>query len=285
MNRKAPKILEVKTPKGLGVPLIVDAPHSGTLLPEDFHFNCSLADLRQSDEFYVDRFGEKVTRHGGTFLRALISRAYIDLNRSVGDLHPSICSETIPWPLTRSKRVNYGIGLIRHLIRPNEPVYQTPLTLAEIEHRIRFYYEPYYDVLGQTMAQMRQDFGRVLHINLHAMPSIGADSKMMPDVVLGDHDGHSCARAYRDMTKKVFEQNGFKVVVNDPYKGVELTRRFAKPRQGFHSLQIEVNKALYMNEDTLAVTNDMAEMLRTFDDVWASLSGMLADADMAHAAE
>ncbi len=122
---------------------MVDSPHSGVILPEDFHFACSLADLRHSDEFYVDQFAATVPQNGGTFIKALVSRAYIDLNRAVADLHPDICDTTIPWPVHRSKRVMYGIGLIRHLIRPNEPVYAGPLTLDEIKHRITNYYHPY----------------------------------------------------------------------------------------------------------------------------------------------
>src|SRR5262249_38812080 len=157
----------------------------------------------------------KLPKYGGTFIKALVSRAYIDLNRSIADLHPSMCKDEIPWPLHRSKRVTYGIGLIRYLVWPQQPVYAEPLTLGEIQHRIKHYYDPYYDVLGGTMKQLREEFGRVLHINLHAMPQLGADGSPQPDIVLGDHDGHSCARAYREVLKKTFEKHGLKVVVNN----------------------------------------------------------------------
>jgi N-formylglutamate deformylase len=285
MSKKAIKIYDLKTPARKAVPLVIDSPHSGTLLPEDFHFTCSLADLRQSDEFYVDRFGERGVKYGATFLRALVSRAYIDLNRPIGDLHPSLCSEKIPWPLNKSKRVTHGIGLIRHLVRPEQPIYDRKLTLGEIQHRIIHYYDPYYAALENALLNAKAASGRVLHINMHGMPSIGADSKPMPDIVLGDHDGHSCGRPYRETVKNLFESYGLKVLVNDPYKGVELTKRFAKPRQGVHSLQIEVNKTLYMDENTLAATDDLQELLPVFDDLWATLADMLSEAVMPKAAE
>jgi N-formylglutamate deformylase len=266
-------------------PLVVDSPHSGILLPEDFNFICSLGDLRQSDEFYVDRFGDSATKHGGTFLKAMVSRAYIDLNRAVGDLHPSICEVPIPWPISRSKRVMYGIGLIRHLIRLQEPVYAAPLMLADIEHRIDHYYKPYYAALENSLTTARDVCGRVLHINLHSMPNIGIDGSPLPDIVIGDHDGHSSARLYRDRVKKYFESCGLKVVVNNPYKGAELTRRFAKPRQGIHCLQIEINKALYMDEATFALHDGMSELVDIFNGLWEDLAGVLQTTAIPKAAE
>lgn len=285
MPGKDSPIYTLTPPKGARIPLVVDSPHSGSLLPEDFHFICALTDLRQSEEPYIDRFGSKLAQFGGTFLKALVSRAYIDLNRSISDLHPSMCSDEIPWPLHRSKRVTYGIGLIRYLVWPQQPVYAEKLTLGEIQHRIKHYYEPYYDVLGKTMKELREEFGRVLHVDLHAMPQLGADGSPQPDIVLGDHDGHSCARVYREVIKKAFEQQGLKVVINNPYKGVELTRRFARPRQGYHSIQIEVNKALFMDEETMASHGGLRDMQKIFDNLWGVLHELLSETAVAKAAE
>lgn len=276
MTGTTDRIYTLTPPRGAAaIPLVVDCPHSGSILPEDFHFICNLADLRQSEEPYLDRFTAGLPEKGGTFLKAHISRAYIDLNRSISDLHPSMCIEEIPWPLHRSKRVTYGIGLIRYLVWPQQPVYAAPLTLEQIKHRIAHYYDPYYAVLGETLKHLREEFGRVLHINLHAMPQLGADGSPQPDIVLGDHDGHSCGRVYREIIKKTFELHGLKVVVNNPYKGVELTRRFARPRQGYHAIQIEVNKALFMDETTGAAHDGAREMKRIFTDLWTVLHDML----------
>lgn len=286
MTRAAPKIFDLKKPNVASVPLVVDSPHSGSLLPEDFHFICALSDIRQGEDSYIDRFAAPVTKSGGTMLRALVNRAYIDLNRAISDLHPDVCSETIPWPIHRTKRVTYGMGLIRHLVRPKENMYAAPLTLAQIQNRIMDYYDPYYRALETELKAAHHKFGRVLHINMHAMPAIGADGAPLEDIILGDHDGHSCGRPYREMVKKVFENHGLKVVVNHPYKGVELTKRFAKPRQGFHSLQIEVNKALYMDEQTLALNEGFAELQRVFDDLWKTVAhNMTAHDAVPHAAE
>ncbi len=284
--RHFPKCYIETKPQGKAIPLVVDSPHSGVILPEDFHFACSLADLRQSDEFYVDQFGAQVAANGGTFIKALVSRGYIDLNRSIGDLHPDICLTPIPWPIHRSKRVMYGIGLIRHLIRPHEPVYAGPLTIEEITHRITDYYNPYYEVLGNAIAETQKQFGYVLHLNIHSMPNIGMDGgPQQADIVLGDHDGHSSGRMYRDMLKKYFESCGLKVVINNPYKGAELTRRFSKPRQGIHSIQIEVNKALFMDETTLAMVDTMNDMTQIFNGLWEHLAQKLKPTAIPRAAE
>jgi N-formylglutamate deformylase len=271
--------------KNRAIPLVVDSPHSGSILPPDFDFICSLDELRHGEDSYVDQFASKVPQLGGTFLQALINRAYIDLNRALGDLHPDVCNETIPWPLSRSRRVSFGMGLIRHLVRAKEPVYAAPLTLAQIQNRIDNVYTPYYEALQKALNEAHARFGRVLHINLHAMPSIGFDSSPEPDIVIGDHDGHSSARAYREWLKQAFERRGLKVVINHPYKGVELTRRFAKPRQGFHSLQLEVNKALYMDETTLAFHDGKAALQELFDDVWKEMAEWLCPDEIRHAAE
>lgn len=284
-DRSGPPCYTLEKPKRAPVPILVDTPHSGAVLPEDFEFICDLSDLRQSDEFYVDRFAEMVLPFGGTLLKAVVSRAYIDLNRPVGDLHPSICDQPIPWPLSRSRRVMYGIGLIRHLVRPHQPVYGAPLSLDAIKARISNYYDPYYAVLGEELHGLRDRFGRVLHINLHGMPGVGVDGGAMPDIVLGDHDGHSCGRVYREMLRKFFEAQGLKVAINAPYKGVELTRRFARPRQGVHCLQVEVNKALFMDEASLAPHEGMDEMRALFRDLWAHLAGIFNSLSIPQAAE
>ena len=273
-------------PVGPAIPLVVDSPHSGGIFPEDFHFTCSIHDLRASEDSYVDQFGAKVPQAGGTFIKALVSRAYIDLNRAVGDLHPDICDSPIPWQIHRSKRVMYGLGLIRHLIRFGEPVYDGPLPLADIKHRIQHYYHPYYEVLGQALTQAHEQFGRVLHVNIHSTPNIGVDGAPQPDIILGDHDGHSCGRIYRDTIKRYFESCGLRVVVNNPYKGVELTRRFSRPRQGYHSIQIEINKALYMDEATLAFNDTQPEMQQIMNGLWDYLAQtILAGVQMPKAAE
>lgn len=272
-------------PSKRSIPLLVDAPHSGGVLPDDFDFICDLADLRQSDEFYVDRFGAYAVSSGGTFLKANISRAYIDLNRPISDLHQALCDQPIPWPLSRSKRVMYGIGLIRHLVRPFEPVYGRQLSLAEIEQRIQEYYDPYYTILGQELHDLRDAHGRVLHIDLHSMPNIGVDGLRMPDIVLGDHDGHSCGRIYRDMLKNFFESHGLRVAINHPYKGVELTRRFAKPRQGIHCLQLEINKALFMDEQSLAPHDGIDDVEKLFKALWKHIAEMFDTLSVPQAAE
>lgn len=132
---------------------------------------------------------------------------------------------------------------------------------------------------------MRDAHGRVLHIDLHSMPHIGVDGARMPDIVLGDHDGHSCGRIYRDMLKRFFESQGLRVAINHPYKGVELTRRFAKPRQGIHCMQLEINKGLFMDERSLAPHDGMDEVEALFKALWQHVAETFDTLSMPQAAE
>jgi N-formylglutamate deformylase len=270
-----PSPFELVIPQSSFVPLIVESPHSGSTLPDDFDFICSLQDLRQIEDSYVDQFAENIPLHGGTFLHCLINRGYLDLNRSLSDLYPDLCSETIPWPLIRSKETTEGIGLIHHLIRSQKPIYAQRLSFDQILLRIKAIYEPYYYTLQQALHTAHAQNGFALHISLHSTPKIG--KKMLPDIIIGDHDGHSCGRMYREWLKDFFTAQGLSVTINDPYKGRELTRRFARPRQGFHSIQIDINKLLYMYEASLAKHEGFDELQVIFNILWRDLSDWLSD--------
>lgn len=266
-------------------PLVVDSPHSGTLLPDDFAFVCPPELLRQAEDSHVDRLGDSVPAAGGVVLKALVNRTYLDLNRALGDFASDDLDGSPPWVLSPTKRARHGIGLV-HMRASQQPIYDGKLPVAELVQRVETIYRPYYSALEQELHAARNAFGLVLHVNLHAMPRLGADGTVLPDIVLGDHDGHSCGRIWRDAVRQSLEASGLKVVCNQLLKGVELTRRFARPRAGFHSLQIEVNKSLYMNEETGALTNGFAPLQDAFAQLWRDVSSQLSEAcSIQHAAE
>lgn len=246
------------------LPLIYDSPHSGKIYPPDFDYVCDFEDLEQAEDKYVDELFSCVTSHGGTLLTAEFPRSYIDANRAADDIDIDLIDG--PWPdhlygpIDPTSRSDAGIGLIRRLVKPGTPVYNRFLSPAEIHARIKSYYKPYHAKLEEVIEEAHYNFGEVWHINCHSMPYSSARPRMPigirglharhSDFVIGDRDGSTAdmdfTHALRDFLKKI----GYHVTINDPFKGVELVRRYSNPRRGRHSVQIEINKALYMNEQT-----------------------------------
>ena len=265
-------------------PLLLDSPHSGTLIPPDFNFICALDDLRTSEDQLIDQLIAAAPSYGATTLQAEFTRSYIDLNRALDDLDPALCAGTPPWHLRPTKRTHYGLGLIHHLAR-SQAIYAEALSVDAIRHRTDHYYQPYQACLAMQLQQMQQEFGFALHLNMHAMPSRNIDGKPLPDIVIGDLDGTSAYRIWRDTIKDLFKQAGLVVSVNTPYKGVEIIRRTGKPRQGIHALQIEINKALYLDEQTLLPHAGFNDFRETMNSIWQVLSTIVTDIGHKQAAE
>lgn len=259
-------ILELHTPKR-GLPVIFDSPHSGQNYPEDFNYACDFESLRRIEDTHVDDLFMAAPDHGATLLRALFPRSYIDVNRAADDIDDLLLKAK--WPqehfgvITPSARSRAGIGLIPRLVKAGRAIYTRPLSAEEIMNRVKNYYEPYHDTLCTTLNDAYYNHGQFWHINCHSMPNASAYPKKAPrlrpsDIVLGDHDGKSCSRDFMQALRKFWEEKGYRVTINDPFKGVELASRYAWPTQGKNSVQIEINRALYMNEET-------GEKLKTYD--------------------
>lgn len=246
------------------LPLIIDSAHSGREYPADFRYACPLPDLAKMEDRYVDDLFSAAPDHGAALLHARYARSYIDLNRAIDDIDPRLLGDS--WPhetrgiIRPTARSDSGIGLICRLTRPGLPVYSRTLSSAEIIHRIEHYYRPYHAALESFIDSAHYRFGAVWHINAHSMPAASAVPKKAlklagreaapSDFVLGDRDGTTCDREFVHAVRDYLRKQGFKVTINDPYKGVELIRRYARPTRGCHSLQIEINRSLFMDEET-----------------------------------
>lgn len=241
------------------LPLIFDSPHSGRIYPDDFGYDCDPALLIRAEDNYVDALFDHVPAYGGTLLCAQFPRTYIDVNRAPDDIDTELLAENWPDPLNPSARSLAGIGLIRRLIRPGVPLYSRRLSVKEIEQRLEIYYKNYHSALRNLLDQSYRQYGQVWHINCHSMPSGPAAPPLphgralslpgQPDFVLGDRDGTSCALEFTHALRDALRDMGYRVAINRPYKGVELVRRYAAPSLGRHAIQIEINKALYWDED------------------------------------
>lgn len=267
-----PEILSISKPEKMGLPLVFDSPHSGNHYPDNFGYACETAYLEASEDKYVDELFSGVTESGITFLQAHFPRSYIDVNRAGDDIDLELLEHdwTGPFEIFPTSRSHAGIGLIRRVVKPGIPVYDRHLTAEEIVTRIEKYYRPYHTTLENLLKEAHYNFGQAWHINCHSMPNssaypkrglglIGNRAKPV-DFVLGDRDGTSCAfdftRALRDFIKDL----GYTVSVNDPFKGVELVDKYSNPSIGYHSLQLEINKALYMYEETNEKNNNFKSL-------------------------
>ncbi len=266
-----PNVLKLDVPEN-PLPLIFDSPHSGTHYPNDFGYSCAFKVLERAEDKYVDDLFSAAPDYGGTLLSALFPRSYIDVNRAHDDIDPELYDGD--WPINDafspnpSNRSYAGIGLIRRLVRPGEPVYDGLLSPKDIKSRIDTYYTPYHDTLQKIIEAAHYNYGQVWHINCHSMPSPKRTSgvagrinpSIAPDFVLGNRDGTTCDIAFTHALRDYIKSTGYKVAINDPYKGVELVERYSSPATGRHSIQIEISKALYLDEDTYEKSSNYSKL-------------------------
>ncbi len=243
-------------PHAYEAPLLIDSPHSGTFYPKDFEYSCAHNLLKKGEDLFVDELFATTSKAGGYFLKALFSRSYIDLNRARHDMDLALCAENWDEPFIKSERVKYGMGIIRRLAKPGVPVYSRKLTNAEIKHRLEHYYAPYHTKLAELTDHIHQKFGLLFHLNVHSMPSMTLEGDEHPDFVVGNRDGSTASREYTDFVTGFLREKGFYVTVNDPYKGVEIIKRCGNPEDNRHSLQLEINKRLYMDEEKFEKRGD-----------------------------
>jgi N-formylglutamate amidohydrolase len=265
-----PGVVRRRDPERDAVPLVLDSPHSGAVYPEEFAYRCSLPMLRRAEDAYVDELYENAPSHGATLIAALFPRSYIDANRAADDFDPAILTRPPPQPLT--PRPVSRVGLVRRHARPGIPIYDRKLEPEDVLGRIERYHRPYHRVLDDSVDALHGAFGAVWHINCHSMPSDGnrglGRRGEHGDFVLGDRDGTTCERDFTDFIARVLRGFGYDVRINEGYKGVEIVRRHGRPNANRHSLQIEVDRSLYMDQKTL-------EKLPGFDRLRADLAGLV----------
>ncbi|MCM5681849.1 N-formylglutamate amidohydrolase [Schlegelella sp. S2-27] len=254
--------------------LVLDSPHSGTLYPADFRFACPAQALRMAEDTDVDTLWGFAPSMGAALLLAHFPRSYIDVNRALDELDASMLTGTWPLPLARSTKVRLGKGLIWRQLDDGTPIYDRGLSVAEAQMRIDRCWQPYHRLLDEAIAEARSRHPMVIHIDCHSMPSVAQaystehPYEAHPDFVLGDRDGTTAAPQLTRWIERFLNSRGYTVGVNHPYKGVEIVRRHGRPSEGCHSIQLEINKRLYMNETTL-------ERRAEFDRVQAALRELL----------
>src|SRR6187431_388863 len=264
-------------------PLVLDSPHSGIDFPADFGAAVSELELRDGEDCFVDQLWLPATERGVGLLAASVPRTYIDYNRHAGDIDLELVEGgTWPYEYLPSGKAELGKALIWRTLDDGQPIYARRLGVEEIHRRIERYHRPYHHALAKRIEATHARFGASWHIDCHSMNAIGGAQaeggagKARADMVLGDRDGTTCDPAFTEFVRAHLAAKGYDVKVNDPYKGVELVRAYSNPAEHRASLQLEVNKRLYMDEQSLQKTAGFATLQ-------ADLSS-LVDAVLAYAA-
>ncbi len=245
----------IVAPSQGGAAVVFDSPHSGFEYPKDFTPCASAAEVRATWDAYVDELCADIPAVGATLLAARFPRAYIDANRAVNDIDPDLLDAPWPDPVALSDHCGHGMGLIRRLARPGVPLYDRRLTVAEVQSRIDTYYHPYRAALRHAIDDIRERAGVVWHFNCHSMKSRRANAPreagtQRPDFVIGDRDGTTAPPTMTAWVADFFARRGYHVKINDPYRGADIVRTHGDPVRRCYSIQIEINRSLYMDEAT-----------------------------------
>jgi N-formylglutamate amidohydrolase len=243
----------LKRPVRQAGPMIFASPHSGRDYPADFLASAVLdrQAIRSSEDAFVDHLFDTAPRLGAPLLAARVPRAFIDLNRAADELDPAVIEGIQRVP--HNPRVSSGLGVIPRVVAGGRAIYRGKLTLAEAEQRIGRFWHPYHEALAGLIDETRAAFGSAVLIDCHSMPheAIEAHSRPgqpRPEVVLGDRYGVAAGQAVMDRVQAAFEASGLRVVRNAPFAGAYVAQAYGRPTRGVHVVQVEIDRALYMNE-------------------------------------
>lgn len=247
------------------VPFVFCSPHSGRRYPKVL-LEASRLDplsLRKSEDCYVDDLFAAVTELGAPMIAARFPRAYVDVNREPYELDPELFGSQLPsYANSQSIRVAGGLGTIARIVADGEEIYHTPPTLPAALERIERLYRPFHADLSDLLDRTRERFGTAILIDCHSMPSAAMNQSpgMRPDVVIGDRFGAACDPRLTRMLRDQLSRLGYHAQLNRPYAGGFITEHYGRPALSVHALQIELNRALYVDERTLQPNRRFAQL-------------------------
>lgn len=283
-NPGAGDAFDIIRPEAQTVPLVFASPHSGSNYPAEFVANARLSPLalRRSEDSFVDGLYARAPDYGAPLLRALFPRAYIDANREPFELDQAMFADKLPdYVNTESSRVTAGLGTIAKVVSSGQEIYTRKLRFDEAAERIDRFYRPYHTALEHLIADTKRQFGYCVVIDCHSMPSVGGPldpdaGRGRADFVIGDCFGSACAPYISDAIEKTIGGFGYAVFRNKPFAGGFTTRHYGNPRDGVHVVQIEINRALYMDELRIEKTGNFDHVAAQMTDVIAALAALTA---------
>jgi len=227
-----------RAPREHRVPVVVSVPHFGIEpLPgivADHYRKPGYATFPRgyTDSFAAEVYGD--LHHAGASLVATpYSRLFVDVNRRRDDFE------------RRDGEIVSGRGVVRTHVLEDRPIFSGPLGPAQIEERLRRFYDPYHTALDMLVAEAAARFGAVVVIDAHtASPRrMGAH-----EVVIGSRRGDTADPCLVAEVVERFRAHGLHAERDVPgYAGGHITRRFGRAsREGSHALQIEINAGVLM---------------------------------------
>jgi N-formylglutamate deformylase len=244
---------EILEPAELRGPVAFNSPHSGSVYPRAFLASArlDLATLRRSEDCFVDELLLGVVGRGHPLMRAHFPRCFVDVNREPYELDPRMFDGRLPsFANTRSMRVAGGLGTVARVVGDAQEIYDQRIPVDDALRRIEGLYKPYHRALRRLMTRIHRDFGTAVLVDCHSMPSTPGpkDERPRADIVIGDRYGTSCVGLVTDVIEAILRERGYVVSRNKPYAGGFITEHYGNPAAGLHSVQLEVNRALYMDE-------------------------------------
>lgn len=277
-------IFEIIAPTRWTAPMVFNSPHSGTILPPELIASSSLPEhqLHISEDSFVDELFAGCVDAGAPLMRALFSRSFLDLNREPYEFDARMFEGKLPsFANSSSPRVTSGLGTIPRTVGDGVLIYDRPLHLEDALQRVENYYRPYHRALGQLLDEAHTATGISLLVDCHSMPSSAVSHFVgvagpIPDVVLGDRFGSACAPDITDLIDETFAKAGLVVLRNKPYSGGFFTENHGRPRHGRHAIQIELNRALYMDQTTRKQKSGFGALQKLLTSLNESLAAHIA---------
>ena len=283
-----PYRLDMPPQRSTGV--VFASPHSGARYPRAFLARSVLDEraIRSSEDAFVDRLFAAAPGLGAPLLAAEAPRAYVDLNRGADELDPGVVDGVRH--ATHNPRISSGLGVIPRVVANGRHIYRGKLRLDEARARIDEVWQPYHATLARLLVEARQQFGVALLIDCHSMPHEAIESigggRRKPDVVLGDRFGAACAPDVIDRVEEAFTRRGLRVARNAPFAGAYVTQHYGRPSRDQHVVQVEIDRALYMDEAVIQPNAQFDEIRLLLQDVISDIADIArGDAALPVAAE
>ena len=233
--------------------VVFNSPHSGDIYPRAFltAARLDIAQLRKSEDSFVDALFLGVVQRGFPLMRAHFPRCYVDVNREPYELDPRMFDGRLPsFANTRSMRVAGGLGTVARVVGDAQEIYEQRIPVDDALRRIEGLYKPYHRALRRLVTRVHREFDAAILVDCHSMPSIAGsrDERPRADIVLGDRYGTSCGPEVTETIEKSLHDCGYSTSRNKPYAGGFITEHYGNPPAGLHAIQLEINRALYMDE-------------------------------------
>lgn len=254
INYKKLKIFDEFNTKDFQFPIVLSSPHSGRDFPQEFLQNScrSESELRSSEDSFVDALIIDASNAGIPLISMNIPRTFVDVNRDKIEIDDSMFFDKVPSvDAVGSRRCRVGLGVIHRIVAQNKPIYDGLISYQEVLERIKFVYEPYHKRLKQLIDKCQKKFGFCLLVDCHSMPSkiCNIMNEVKPvEFCISNLFDESCPEQISQFIGSLLSQKGYRVEFNRPYAGAFITFNYCQPRKNIHTLQLEINRSLYMDE-------------------------------------